>query len=90
MSHNRFKCYKRISEETHVFAQVDGPHIAEAARLHGELRGNLLQTVVGEARRSGYLWESYDEGTRRGRGSHPFTGWTALVVLIAGEAYLDM
>lgn len=71
-------------------AQASGPYAVEAARLHGELRRNLLRTVVGEAQRSGYLWESYDEATGRGRGSHPFTGWTALVVLIAGEAYLDM
>ncbi|KAK9838545.1 hypothetical protein WJX81_006602 [Elliptochloris bilobata] len=72
------------------YAGVSGPHRAEAARLHSELRRNLLQTVVGEAQRSGYLWENYDEATGRGRGSHPFTGWTALVVLIAGEAHLDM
>jgi mannosyl-oligosaccharide glucosidase len=73
-----------------VSAQASGPHREHAERLHAELRGNLLRTVVGEAVRSGYLWESYDEGTGRGRGSHPFTGWTALVVLIAGDSYLDI
>ena len=70
--------------------QANGPYREEAGRLHRELRAKLLSTVAGEAARSGYLWENYDENTGRGRGSHPFTGWTALVVLIAGEAYLDM
>ena len=70
--------------------QANGPYREQARRLHRELRANLLSTVAGEALRSGYLWENYDEDTGRGRGSHPFTGWTALVVLIAGEVYLDM
>lgn len=36
---------------------------------------------------SGYLWENYDETDGHGKGSHPFTGWTALLVLVAGQTY---
>ena len=36
---------------------------------------------------SGYLWENYDGDDGHGKGSHPFTGWTALLVLVAGQTY---
>ena len=45
----------------------------------------LMQVKVYEE--SGYLWENYDETDGHGRGSHPFTGWTALLVLVAGQTY---
>ena len=40
-----------------------GPHQRRAAELAQELRGNLVQCIVGEYRRTGYLWEQYDDQT---------------------------
>ena len=37
--------------------------------------------------RSGFIWESYYSETGQGKGVHPFTGWTTLVVLIMAEMY---
>jgi glycosyl hydrolase family 63 len=35
-----------------------------------------------------FIWESYDvKQGGRGKGTHPFTGWSALVVLIMAEVY---
>lgn len=70
--------------------QVQGQYQELAGRLHDDLRTNLLENIVGQYRESGYLWENYRDDSGKGQGSHPFTGWTALVVLIAGEAYFDM
>ena len=69
------------------YAGVDGPHAAEAGRLAAELEERVVGGVVGEYARSGFLWESYDSGTGAGRGTHPFTGWTALVALMVGGKY---
>ncbi len=45
------------------------------------------QTLVSEYHDNGYLFEQYDDRTGRGTSSHPFTGWTALVALIATNSY---
>jgi len=54
----------------------------EAASL---LRQALLRTVAGGYARTGFFWEQYDDRTGQGMGSRPFTGWTALVTLIAAD-----
>ncbi len=43
--------------------------------------------VLGEWARTGSLWEHYDDRTGRGLRSHPFTGWTALILNIMAEQY---
>ena len=51
------------------------------------LPGYKVTNMVAEFERTGFVWESYDEKTGRGRGTHPFTGWSSLVVLIMAELY---
>ncbi len=70
--------------------QAGGPHAVRAGELHDELRGAFLGNLVAQYQKSGYLWENYDEATGEGRGSHPFTGWTSLLVLIASETYVEL
>lgn len=70
--------------------QVEGPQAFAAGRLHDSLRASLLETLTKTYARSGYLWENYDEETGEGRGCRPFTGWTAVLVLIASESYPQM
>ena len=55
--------------------------------MYNDLRSALVQNVVREYRRTGYLWEHYNENDGHGHGTHPFTGWTSLIVLIMGESY---
>ena len=69
---------------------MPGPAQAESQRLHDELRKNVLATIVGNYDKTGFLWENYGDDNAGGKGSHPFTGWTALVVLIAGQQYIDL
>ena len=70
--------------------QAPGEQQQQAQAIHDELRGNLLSNIVGQYDSTGFLWENYRDDSGRGQGSHPFTGWTGLVVLIAGETYFDI
>eukprot|EP00850_Spirogloea_muscicola_P002227 SM000008S22316 [mRNA] locus=s8:1007219:1015250:+ [translate_table: standard] len=72
----------------HFYSRAQGPHQEIAARLYTELRQNVMRNVLAEYRASGYLWEQYDNANSgKGKGSHPFTGWTSLLVLIMAESY---
>ena len=71
----------------HGYADQPGPHRERAAQLYGELRRNLIDNLYRQYAESGYLWEHYSDSTGRGQGSHPFTGWSALVVLMMAEDY---
>ncbi|XP_076812485.1 mannosyl-oligosaccharide glucosidase-like [Clavelina lepadiformis] len=69
------------------YADTPGPYSKLAGELYAELRRNLVQNMYAEYVRTGYLWENYDDVTGKGQGSRPFTGWSALVVLIMSEQY---
>eukprot|EP01064_Diplonema_japonicum_P025788 TRINITY_DN37212_c0_g1_i1.p1 TRINITY_DN37212_c0_g1~~TRINITY_DN37212_c0_g1_i1.p1 ORF type:complete len:719 (+),score=155.68 TRINITY_DN37212_c0_g1_i1:35-2191(+) len=56
--------------------------IPEAAAVAEELRQDLVRTISAEYYRTGKLWENYNATDGRGRGTAPFTGWTALVMLM--------
>ncbi|XP_048366190.1 mannosyl-oligosaccharide glucosidase isoform X1 [Sphaerodactylus townsendi] len=71
----------------HHYGRQEGPFRQEAASLYQELRANLVGNVFQQYQESGYLWEQYHDGTGKGQGSHPFTGWSALVVLMMSEKY---
>ncbi|XP_014477267.1 PREDICTED: mannosyl-oligosaccharide glucosidase GCS1 [Dinoponera quadriceps] len=69
------------------YSNVEGPYREDARTVYDELRRNLIQNIMNQYRRSGYLWENYDNDVGAGKGSHPFSGWTSLVVLLMAEIY---
>jgi len=69
------------------YASAPGPHRETASLVYTELRENVVENLYQQYRLSGYLWEQYDDTTGKGKGSHPFTGWSALVVSIMSEHY---
>ncbi|KAG0053545.1 Processing alpha glucosidase I [Gryganskiella cystojenkinii] len=68
------------SLKTHYLGK--GPHQAKAKKIYNELRDNLIQNIYNEYERSGFVWEQYNDKTGHGQRSHPFTGWTSMVVLM--------
>lgn len=71
----------------HHYSRLPGPYQEKCRSAYKQLRENLISNVYREYRRTGYLWEQYNEETGSGQRCHPFTGWTALVVNIMSEKF---
>ncbi|XP_028833404.1 mannosyl-oligosaccharide glucosidase [Denticeps clupeoides] len=71
----------------HYYGNAEGPYQERAAAIYQELRTNIINNVYRQYVDTGYIWEQYNDGTGRGQGSHPFTGWSALTVLMMAEQY---
>ncbi|GAB0092942.1 mannosyl-oligosaccharide glucosidase [Sergentomyia squamirostris] len=69
------------------YGSQPGPYSELARSIYVELRHNVVNNVIRQYHRSGYLWEQYNDKTGEGSGCYPFTGWTALTVLIMAEQY---
>lgn len=71
----------------HYYGSVEGPYKAEAQSTYQELRRRVIDNVVGQYYKSGYCWEQYNDSTGEGSGCRPFTGWTALAVIMMSEKF---
>ena len=69
------------------YASTPGPYQGTAQAIYTDLRENLIKNIFSEYRRSGFIWEQYDDDAGHGKGSHPFTGWSSLVVLMMSEHF---
>lgn len=70
------------------YATISSSPISELANdIYGKLRTNLVNNIFRQYKKTGYIWENYNDETGAGQGCHPFTGWSALVVLIMSEQY---
>nr|XP_004504457.1 mannosyl-oligosaccharide glucosidase GCS1-like isoform X2 [Cicer arietinum] len=77
----------RVLSALHHYSKEDGPYRDKAKAIYKELRSNLIRNIVRNYQQTGFLWEQYDQIKGNGKGAHPFTGWTSVVVLIMAEAY---
>lgn len=71
----------------HHYGSQPGPYSEDAKRIYIELRHNVVRNIFNQYKRSGYIWEQYNDKTGQGSGCKPFTGWSSLVVLIMAEQY---
>ena len=53
-----------------------------AKKMYVELKTNIYNTVFKEWKRTGFIWEQYDDVTGRGKGTRAFSGWSALVIML--------
>lgn len=69
------------------YAKAEGPHQALALQLYTKLRSNIISNVIKQYYKTGFVWEQYNDRTGEGSGCKPFTGWSALTVLLMGEHF---
>jgi len=69
------------------YAKVPGPYSDKSRQIYTQLRTNLINNIYRIYEKTGHIWEQYDDKTGQGHGSHPFTGWSSLIVLIMSELY---
>ena len=71
----------------HHYSHVKGPYQARAKKIYGDLRENLIKNMIAQYKKTGYVWENYGDVLGEGKGSHPFSGWSSLIVMIMAEIY---
>lgn len=76
-----------VARGLHHYSKVRGPYQSRAQVLYNELRENLITNVIEQYRKTGYIWEQYNDATGAGQGCRPFTGWSTLVLLLMSETY---
>lgn len=69
------------------YSQADGPYAEFAREIYTELRENVVTNIIKQYEKTGYIWEQYNDESGKGSGCYPFTGWSALFVMIMSEKY---
>jgi mannosyl-oligosaccharide glucosidase len=65
-----------------LYRDIDG-----ALSVYERVRTGLMKAMLKSYQETGFIWEQYSDMTGRGQRSHPFTGWSSLILLIMSEKY---
>lgn len=69
------------------YSKTEGAYQDQAKKVYEELRKNVVDNVIRQYYKTGYIWEQYNDKTGEGSGCRPFTGWTALSVVMMSEHF---
>ena len=69
------------------YARQPGPFASRADDLAAKIESAYVGNVVAQYEAGGFLYEHYSSSNGRGRGTRPFTGFTALFVLMSVKRY---
>jgi len=64
------------------YASIESPWQDKALEKFRSLRKNLVDNLFKNFEETGYLWEQYNPTDGKGQRTHPFNGWSSLVVLM--------
>lgn len=71
----------------YYYGDIEGPFQLKAKKVYKELRDNIIKNVFGQYKKTGFIWENYGDNYGEGKGSHPFNGWSSLVIMVMSEIY---
>ncbi|KAK8805443.1 hypothetical protein WA158_002099 [Blastocystis sp. Blastoise] len=69
------------------YMKEEGYQQERCKEIYTSLRQNIINNVISQYEKTGFVWESYNSETGSGKGVHPFTGWSTLVLLMMAEMY---
>ncbi|CAH0394013.1 unnamed protein product [Bemisia tabaci] len=69
------------------YSESSGPYASQAKSLYSDLRKNVIGNMFRQFKKTGFIWEQYNDVTGEGQGCRPFNGWSSLVVLMMAEIY---
>lgn len=69
------------------YSKTNSPWAQDCAALAKVISDRVIAVIVREYETSGFIHENYDSETGKGRGTFPFTGWSALVVLLSSNIF---
>jgi len=65
------------------------PGLVQASKqLYDTIRLRLIRSVYQNWKTNHLFWEQYDNESGKGLYTHPFNGWTSLILLIVSENYV--
>eukprot|EP00927_Polykrikos_kofoidii_P030385 TRINITY_DN26142_c0_g1_i1.p1 TRINITY_DN26142_c0_g1~~TRINITY_DN26142_c0_g1_i1.p1 ORF type:complete len:892 (+),score=114.49 TRINITY_DN26142_c0_g1_i1:64-2676(+) len=64
------------------YAHEPGPSQGRSKDLLAKLSQNLVKTIFESYQKTGFFWEQYNQDDGVGQRTHPFNGWSSLVVLM--------
>ncbi|XP_075222414.1 mannosyl-oligosaccharide glucosidase isoform X2 [Lycorma delicatula] len=67
------------------YSKIPGPYSSLSAEIYEKLKNILINNIYREYKRTGYIWEQYNDKTGEGQGTKSFTGWSSLVVLLMAD-----
>jgi len=79
--------YLVLSALFNHYMDPSGENYKQVKSIYTRLRENIVSNMSKSYKETGTIWEQYSDVDGRGMRSRPFTGWSALLILIAAEHY---
>uniref|UniRef100_A0AAF5D2S6 Mannosyl-oligosaccharide glucosidase n=2 Tax=Strongyloides stercoralis TaxID=6248 RepID=A0AAF5D2S6_STRER len=68
------------------YADIKGPYQTMSLHLYEQLQSNVVSNIANEYKKTGFIWENYNDQTGAGQGTRPFNGWSSLVLaMLSGD-----
>lgn len=76
-----------ILESLQHYSKTSSPYMSKdlkqkISETYKNLRTNVVNNIIKQWKRTGFVWEQYDDQTGKAKGAKNFLGWTSTVLII--------